>query len=89
MDNNEISLMKLSIEFKWICIIIMLIFLSKLIKICWKNSPREEDLIKFESLSKEEQQLYLITKFNTKINKINIKEKEKYVKKCNIIYLNF
>ena len=73
--NNEIDLFRIIIDYKWYSLILLIIFLSKLIKICWKNSPREEDLIKFESLSKEEQQLYLITKFNTKINKINIKER--------------
>ena len=87
--NNEINLFRIILDFKWFSIILLIIFLTKIIKICWKNSSHEEDLIKFESLSKEEKQLYLITKFNTKINKINIKEKEKYVKKCNIIYLNF
>ena len=84
MDNNEISLMKLSIKFKWICIIIMLIFLSKLIKICWKNSPHEEDYIKYELLSNEEKKLFLVTKYNTYLNQNNSQEKDKNIKRSNI-----
>ena len=54
-----------------------------------KNSTHEKDIIKFESLSKDEKQLYLITKFNTNINKITLKGKEKYIKRCKILILNF
>ena len=82
--NNEINLFRIILDFKWFSIILLIIFLTKIIKICWKNSSYEEDLIKFESLSKEEKQLYLITKFNTQINKSDLKEKEKYIKKCKI-----
>ena len=82
--NNEINLFRIILDFKWFSIILLIIFLTKIIKICWKNSSHEEDLIKFESLSKEEKQLYLITKFNTQINKSDLKGKEKYIKKCKI-----
>ena len=82
--NNEINLFRIILDFKWFSIILLIIFLTKIIKICWKNSTHEEDIIKFESLSKEEKQLYLITKFNTQINKSDLKEKEKYIKKCKI-----
>ena len=87
--NNEIDLFRIIIDYKWISIILLIIFLTKLIKICWKNSSHEKDIIKFESLSKDEKQLYLITKFNTNINKITLKGKEKYIKRCKILILNF
>ena len=87
--NNEIDLFRIIIDYKWISVILLIIFLTKLIKICWKNSTHEKDIIKFESLSKDEKQLYLITKFNTNINKITLKGKEKYIKRCKILILNF
>ena len=82
--NNEIDLFRIIIDYKWYSLILLIIFVSKLIKICWKNSPHEEDYIKYELLSNEEKKLFLVTKYNTYLNQNNSQEKDKNIKRSNI-----
>jgi len=75
-------------QYKSFIISLFIIIIMKFIKFFWKNKKKiEDDYIKFESMTIEEQKLFLITKFNTCINRNDPKEREKFIKKCKNLIL--
>ena len=75
-------------QYKSFIISLFIIIIMKFIKFFWKNKKKiEDDYIKFESMTIEEQKLFLITKFNTCINRNDPKEREKFIKKCKNLFL--
>ena len=75
-------------EIKGILIEITILIILK----CIKNYKKKlnQDIIRFENLSPEEKKLFLITKFNTNINRDNPKEREIFIRQCKVyIYLIF
>ena len=79
------SLIYFIYEIKGILIAITILIILK----CIKNYKKKlnQDIIRFENLSPEEKKLFLITKFNTNINRDNPKEREFFIKQCNIIFI--
>ena len=79
------SLIYLIYEIKGILIAITILIILK----CIKNYKKKlnSDIIRFENLSPEEKKLFLITKFNTEMNRNNLKEREIVIKQCKIIFL--
>ena len=74
--------------YKSFIISLFIIIILKFIKYFWKNkSNLEDDYIKFESMTIEEKKIFLITKFNTSINRNDPKEREKFIKKCKNLFL--
>ena len=75
-------------QYKSFIISLFIIIIMKFIKFFWKNKKKiEDDYIKFESMTIEEQKLFLITKFNTCINRNDPKEREKFIEKCKNLIL--
>jgi hypothetical protein len=80
---DSISLLLLILEHKKIFTCILILLLIRFVKIILKKENIYEDCLKFENLSPKKQKLFLLTQFNTSINRNEPKEREKCIKKGN------
>ena len=80
---DSISLVYIILEHKKIFISILILLLIRFVKIILKKENLNEDCFKFENLSPKKQKLFLLTQFNTSINRNEPKEREKCIKKGN------
>ena len=80
---DSISLVYIILEHKKIFISILILLLIRFVKIILKKENLNEDCFKFENLSPRKQKLFLLTQFNTSINRNEPKEREKCIKKGN------
>ena len=78
---DSISLVYIILEHKKIFISILILLLIRFVKIILKKENLNEDCFKFENLSPRKQKLFLLTQFNTSINRNEPKEREKFIKK--------
>ena len=78
---DSITLVFIILEHKKIFISILILLLIRFVKIILKKENLYEDCFKFENLSPKKQKLFLLTQFNTSINRNEPKEREKFIKK--------
>jgi predicted NUDIX family phosphoesterase len=64
---------------KIFCAILVLIIV-RFFKIIFEKENNTEDCLKFENLSPKKQKLFLLTQFNTSLNRNEPKEREKFIK---------
>jgi predicted membrane protein len=83
------NFIRIIFEFKTLILAIFLIFIMNLmINIKKKRKKLNDDFIKFEAMSPEEKKIFLITKFNTTINRNDPIEREKFIKNCKFFIFN-
>ncbi len=81
------NFLRIIFDFKTLILAIFLIFIMNLIiNIKKKRKKLNDDFIKFEAMSPEEKKIFLITQFNTTINRNDPIEREKFIKKCKYIF---
>ena len=83
------NFIRIIFEFKTLILAIFLIFIMNLIiNIKKKRKQLNDDFIKFEAMSPEEKKIFLITKFNTTINRNDPIEREKFIQNCKFFIFN-
>ena len=82
-----LNFFRLIFDLKKLILAIFFIILMNFIKnIINKKRKKDDDFIIFETMTHEEKKIFLITKFNTTINRNDPIEREKFIKKCKYIF---